>query len=215
MKLNDEQKKEYARMREYTGAANAFRAALSVSESRQSRLEEMKKRVAELLERGRPVFWREGPICFSAKIKRDEYPDLSHLGEYSDKKGPGAIDRFRGNEEKWRRYREFRYFIPANTEEEHRCGLRAMGFTRGESGRLAKEYVLRDFKRMETHDSEWEILGIIVTASVNGINLANSSLWGIESDSDKEYFASILCDLADEAKSEAMKKLSELQAVAL
>lgn len=108
----------------------------------------------------------------SVKVRHmvDDNPDTSYLGEYSSHDADDAIDR----EERGDMNRgEYRYFIPANPE-----------------------YGEQDYDRMESlNRGEWCYLGIRAEAEVivNGTvqRITSGGLWGIESDSDKEYFAEV------------------------
>jgi hypothetical protein len=61
-----------------------------------------------------------------------------------------------------------------------------------------------DFERLRGWcNDEWSYVGVIVTASRNGIELGSASLWRIESD-DGEYLLETANELADEAISDAL-----------
>ena len=116
----------------------------------------------------------------SVKVYRmvDTDPDLSWIGEYSNKAtSPAAIDR----EERGDMGRgEFRYFNPCNTSEE--------------TGN--PESPEQDYQRMESYNrSDWCMIGIQATATirVNGVaqEINSGGLWGIESDSDSTHLRSV------------------------
>lgn len=132
----------------------------------------------------------------SIKIRRevDTDPDFSHLGEYSNSPGPDdkTIDRQeRGDCGR----NEYRYFVAAMSGEE--------------TGN--PESVEQDYQRMEDYNRQgWWFVGVWAEASVQFTpggpvqKVRSGGLWGIESDSDKEYFAEVegeqLAELADQLK---------------
>lgn len=118
----------------------------------------------------------------------DESPDLSYLGAYGNKWKPGAIDR----EELGDLGRhEYQYFYPAMTGEE--------------TGNL--DSPSEDYRRMESYGrGDWCMLGLIAEAQVSvqkeGVQrletFTSSGLWGIESDSGRDYIEEVKQDeLAD------------------
>lgn len=52
--------------------------------------------------------------------------------------------------------------------------------------------------RLADYGVEWHMIGVIVTAYRNGEEIDSASLWGVESDSSKEYIAEIVADLTAE-----------------
>jgi hypothetical protein len=111
----------------------------------------------------------------------DTDPNASHIGKYSREPGPDCIDRQeRGDMGRG----EFRYFIPAMTAEE--------------TGNPASPG--QDYLRMEAlNNGTWQYVGIIakaVVVSASGTiqTLRSGGLWGVESDSGKEYLDSVATD---------------------
>jgi hypothetical protein len=111
----------------------------------------------------------------------DTDPDLSHLGEYSDRPAEVHIDRReRGDME----HGEYRYF---------NCGD-------GDP-----EYIEADYKRYEAYNrDEWGMLFCVAEAkiSINGITqtLTSGGLAGVESDSEESYFREIEDEQLDELR---------------
>lgn len=68
----------------------------------------------------------------------------------------------------------------------------------------------QDFARLKSWcDDQWNYVGIIVTASRAGIELASASLWGIESDS-ADYLTECANELAQEAMTDAQAAIAAL-----
>ncbi len=128
---------------------------------------------------------------------RDEHSDGSDtLGKYSNTPKEGAIDR---QERGDMRRGEFQYFIPAMTAEE--------------TGNPNSPE--QDYQRAEAlNKGEWGYIGIRAEATiiVNGIiqKISSGGLWGIESDSDKDYFREVaeeqMSELADTLQALGFKK---------
>jgi hypothetical protein len=139
----------------------------------------------------------------SVRIVRaeDTDPDLSYIGEWTDKPAPWVIVRRDGDYlnnlegddyELPERGREFRFFKPyAGGEPEGSDNYQAYG--------------MADWRRMEAFGRDWWTVGIYAVAEivVNGIRqeIQSGGLWGIESDSDAAYMRTVahdeLCDLKD------------------
>lgn len=128
------------------------------------------------------------PILHAIKIEHvtDPDPDLSGLGEYSDTPGPDdrTIDRPKHDGFYYRNQR--RYFIAAMSGDE--------------TGN--PESVEQDYQRAEAYNrQEWYMLGIRAIAEVHlpteqgGYSsvhyLKSPGLWGVESDSDKDYLTKV------------------------
>ncbi len=123
---------------------------------------------------------------FIYKIKHilDEYPDLDHLGKFSDTWPEGAIEHSDDP-------RMARYFIPANTD-----------------------YAQQDYERMLAYDrNEWCMLGVVaeIYFKDKGYPLARSGgLWGVESDGREEYLKEIEEEQIEEAEAELRRVKEEL-----
>jgi hypothetical protein len=102
----------------------------------------------------------------------DPVDDGSQLGKYTDEWSEHAIDRKERGD--WHQG-QFRCFIPAT---------------------IYPEYADADYIRAEAfNNSEWSYVGVQAVAPIetNGLRntLTSGGLWGIESDSDPEYFAEV------------------------
>jgi hypothetical protein len=160
----------------------------------------------------------------------DPDPDLSYLGEYSDTPHGDrrlSVDvwavehgHFANGEPGWRPHPHvYRWFNPAYgcTPSPTLESLRAE-HAKLNGGNLDEAYrqVMRerrqDYDRMTAYQrGEWACLGVIVTASLNGVELASASLWGIESDGyDSVEEAAEEHGLIDEAVEQAQSTLAAL-----
>lgn len=131
------------------------------------------------------IVWRE-----------DESYDASWLGDYSSQpKGKHSIDRKeRGDQGR----NEYQYFNPGNDYSDCTAKQRA-------------EYIEKDYARMESLKcGDWCFMGCYAVAEVyyptgNGSRriekLQSSGLWGIESDSSKEYFSEVEGEQLSDLKS--------------
>lgn len=124
----------------------------------------------------------------------EENPELSHIGEYTDKEVDGAIDC----KEHGRNYREghtFRWFVSGNhgtfnkenwshvsKKERDECIKKYGSLEKTEA-----HYALEDFKRMDAYNNdEWHMTGCKVVVRHGSLE-AEDSVWGIESDCGDKY----------------------------
>lgn len=124
-------------------------------------------------------------LSITIKELEDNDADLSYLGKYSNNPGEmrngkwiPAIDRKALGH---MRREQFRYFIPAMTEDE--------------TGN--PESIMQDYSRMEEYGVLWGMVGIKASAQIQLSDnspiqtIESGGLWGIESDSSKEYLQSV------------------------
>lgn len=112
----------------------------------------------------------------------DEFPDTSHLGEYSDTWQDGAIR----NPESLTDSVMYDWYVPMNTEASHYKALRDMKYGKSLAHELARSYVYRDMQSLRDYQS----FVLFVRAFANGIELGCDSLGGIDIDiSDPSYLA--------------------------
>lgn len=127
--------------------------------------------------------------------KCDESPDTSYLGEYSDtpsdfaiiRRGEQAGEFVRDVETMPAKGREYRFFNPA-------CGN-----YKGETPEDIRKYCLQDYHRMESlNNGQWCFIGVIAKAVLivgdTTQTIRSAGVWGIESDSDDNYLASVAND---------------------
>jgi hypothetical protein len=131
----------------------------------------------------------------------DECPDLSFLGEYSSTRAKFSFDRqVLGHMGR----NEYRYFNPAQNPFH--------GKTQAEKKEIAK-YAKEDYERFESFNNQnWHMIGIWASAKIQVTKdgpiqtIRSGGLWGIESDSDRQYI--------DQVESEETSTLStELQSM--
>lgn len=147
----------------------------------------------------------------SVRIERkaDESPDTSFMGEYGNLAKPGAIiatgehvgkflSELTEDDEAPTRSRLYPYFNPAY-------------WNYGETdiaSEQARKSAKADFDRMQgLNDSQWFYVGVIAKAVIVSTNqtlqtLRSGGLWGIESDSGKEYFAEVEAEQLGELRKE-------------
>jgi hypothetical protein len=126
-------------------------------------------------------------------VKRvlDEDPDLSYLGEFTDKyelgvwkyAGVYSFDRH-----------TYKYFRPANSYH---------------------KYAKQDIRRIADYNKgHWCMTGVIVSLFLDGVEISHSSLWGIESDSDESHFTEVEQELIAECLSDAKKQSDKFSGIA-
>ena len=120
-------------------------------------------------------FEKDGFI-YTIKHILDEQPDLSYLGEFSNTWEKGAIEHSNDS-------RMSRYFIPANPE-----------------------YGQQDYEHMMDYERDhWWMIGIVaeIYFKDKAYPIARSGgLWGVQSDSERSYFAEIEEEQIAEAEAE-------------
>ncbi len=152
-------------------------------------------------------------VQFSVKWSFDTQGDSSYLGTFTDKYSRGVIERTGINPS-----REYRYFKPEITEQEHFDGLRKiMKGSRHEysvkcARELARSYVERDYQRLESlNNGYWTFEACDVTLKLDNVVIGSASLGGIESDIDQSYQDEIIAELKLEAYRDALNYLMQLE----
>lgn len=157
-------------------------------------------------------------IRFDVETACDDYADLSHYGEFTDRWEPCAINHFAKqygyDGQDWNTHK---WFIPAQTYADVRRDLIGMNMGKTQADQLARQYVEQDYKRAATYGDHWNMMIMTVTAYVGNTEIGSASLSGIESDSDgylseveQELKAEIMCDLdleAIKAQADALDQL--------
>ena len=134
---------------------------------------------------------------FDVTIKHevDTDSDTSELGTFDDApRSKYAIRHSKGD------HRVMDWFNP-NWENYKGCTQKEI-----------REYCRQDYQRAKSYGQEWGYVGIIVTASLENVELGNASLWGIEDDGGDDYIATTEKDLILDAIHDAEANLAKLQA---
>lgn len=132
------------------------------------------------------------------EVMPDDDNDYSHLGEFTDTWEEGAVAHSTDP-------REYKYFVPAISEEEHYKGLRGQ-YGKNEARRLARSYVDQDRRAA----AEYQSCYVKVSVMLDGRELGSAGMGGVDAD-DRSYFESIGDDLMDEAIDDAYAFVEKLQ----
>ena len=147
---------------------------------------------------------KRGKLTLVTKVDIDEQPDFSYMGEYTNQWEPYAIKRDANA-------REYKYFIPLlgghkNATEayrETRKWYTNHGHNKHEAHTETIRQMHQDYQRLENYNrGDWCMLTLTVIAIKNGIELASSSLGGIENDAG-DYIDEVIDELRDEAQHDA------------
>jgi hypothetical protein len=96
-------------------------------------------------------------------------------------------------------------------EPEHRSYAREYQYTFHNNGHEKLSYALHDNRRLEQlNNGDICILGVRALVQFQGVVIGESSIWGIESDSDESYFAETETEQIKEALAEAKAFRKEL-----
>lgn len=149
----------------------------------------------------------DGKIKVRVSFEFDEYSYPEYLGEYSDTEYTGSIDRKKRGD---MGHNELRYFYPANRDDTYRYYVNEKGW-HPRAARIEAGYVAnQDYQRYEDFNAgHWHYVGVVVKLYVDGKKVAEDSLWGIESDSDKEYFWTTIRDCLSDCIQDYRKELKE------
>lgn len=148
------------------------------------------------------------------KSVEDERPDYSFIGEYTDALEPGVIVR---------QFDKFYQDLTAKERDEisARYGRESRGFKPYSGGlkngqKFYKKYGMRDYERMEKlHYGNFHFIGIVTEAEIQistteeafpvmNQTIYGGSLWGIESDSEEEYFREVGNDCLSDLKTQLL-----------
>jgi hypothetical protein len=136
-----------------------------------------------------------------------------YLGEWSDYRTPATADqklvhrhtlRVLDHHGIWRYANGRIARDPREDYPEHRYGRGEYQYTWHDNGHEKIAYAIADHKRLHAlSEGEWSYYGVIATVTLNGVEIASSSVWGVESDSGDAYFLECGRDQAREALREA------------
>ena len=135
-------------------------------------------------------------VTFDVTQEVDDYPDVSYYGEFTNKWEPGAINHYAKQFGRDGESSDFaKWFVPCNSYESQRDSLTRYGYSRADADLLAREYVERDYDRLNKfYNGDWCELFVTVTARIGNVVLGDNSC-GIESDQDID---GLIADLTSE-----------------
>jgi hypothetical protein len=181
---------------------------------------------------------KQGPLSFLIEWYYDNDPDVSYLGEGTDKpKWDGPVyDRW--TEHLWVSgtwydkngraltesdyedveasgdRRSYRYIVgfqhPGTAKEFDDCPQLHPEILakHGDLDQASRTYCFEDAKRLNDYfANQWWVIGCQVTLTVDGEELAQDSLWGIESDAEESYRKEIENERISECKAQALASL--------
>lgn len=156
--------------------------------------------------RGEDLTIERGRFVFVVSIKEDEYSgteDTEFWGRFTDdREFPDNLKR-----RVHVRRNEHGYWRPQSGSDVRTVAAfhHEAGMSKAEAYRRALESAYEQMERLEGYGETWHFVGVVVTAyAVTDENreteLADASLWGIESDSERSYFNWIISDLIDQCE---------------
>lgn len=122
---------------------------------------------------GSVATWRSDGFDWKAEVCYEQEPDLSYLGEFTDKWQPGCIKRRHIG------WNEYQYFLPAQSYTERFQFLRR-AYTRHEADCLARQACRQDHQRAESYGQDWHQYSIHLTASRKDRVLAEESVGWVD-----------------------------------
>lgn len=156
-----------------------------------------------------------GGIRLTVRTVADYDPDLSWLGRYVDRakrdRSVPLYSRETGgilmpSSDQWRDERGRIMREPA----EYGIG-REYRFIELTDAADSLASAVSDARRLESYErGDWGMIGIVAMVYVNGREIGNDSLWGIESDSGRDYLRSVARDVSSEAIAETRACLARL-----
>lgn len=155
---------------------------------------------------------REHTLTLPAELRldweSDDCPDLSHLGDWTDRADDHTIARNPGDVGRG----QYKLFRPHYTLAARARDLHKLGYARGPAWEEANRQVREDMRRAETCGEDWCYMVLTVTLRLFGIE-ATAVLGGIESDGSDEYREECVSDLVADCESELRERLDKLSAV--
>jgi hypothetical protein len=150
--------------------------------------------VTNTIHDGDVFVFRHDEFDMRLEVSYDMSPDTSWIGEFSDNDGAGAIDHHATGTWLDRSWRGPRFFIPCNYDPSEPQNAKI------------------DYKRLVAfHQGDWNMVHLGVTALKEGIKLGTASIGGVESDSGKNFFYSLVMEeLVPEAVEEARDAVKRL-----
>lgn len=144
--------------------------------------------------------------------------DYGHGAPWEYEEGHGPVSEWTSrpkrpgelvlNEDRgFRRFYDFQEAVKIARREGWGAGPGTESLPAGERAHIA---AMADYERLLAWcKDEWTYVGVVVTASRGGIELAKASLWGIESDAES-YILEVANELIPEAINESLKTIKQL-----
>jgi hypothetical protein len=153
-------------------------------------------------------------LDINVKWEIDDNPDLDFLGIYiSELPKTAYVDRLKSILVIPQKDLEIE--LPFNVNYRHGDYQYLKSFNYENPTEEEYKYIIQDVKLLESYNDEWNMRGCIVTASLNEIELARESLWGLDSTMTKDEDQEVINDLTEQAITSAKEKLALLQSVEL
>jgi len=178
------------------------------------------------------IFRKEiGGIIASVKLERDECPDFSYYGEFTNfVQYPEILCYHRRSKLGWdgRNWRDEKGRIREEPEGIHSTSYREYQFIDASSCSIEKgsknwwKYAMENAARLDRLDDDWIYCDIVAEVFFSGVEIGSACVSGFEFDlfndaKNAEYYASdvqeILLEALQDAKETLMKKKEEFQKV--
>jgi hypothetical protein len=154
-------------------------------------------------------------LDINVKWEIDENPDLDFLGIYTSKiPNTSYVDRKRSVLVIPQKDLEIE--LPFDIDFRHQDYEYIKSFNYENPSEEEYQYIFQDVQLLEGYNNQkWYMRGCIVTASLNGIELAKESVWGLDSTMTESENQEVINDLTSQAEESAKEKLGLLQSVEL
>lgn len=148
-------------------------------------------------------------ITYTITHYLEEYPDLSHYGEFTNRWEYGAIK----TPARYTNRGGSPWFIPAMTFRDHVNGWEKHWISERWARIMAAQYMLQDMQRVIDYErGEWVMILIEVVASFKGVELGSEMIGGFESDGDlTEYENEIIDSLQHDLPKAIEQKIATYQ----
>jgi hypothetical protein len=155
------------------------------------------------------ISWGEDGFEFYCRVSIDECADLTYLGEFTNEKTPGVIERKNVGRN------EYRYYVPPENLNDERATLHKLGFSKHESYTLARKYQRDRMKRLEQAGTYWNPYNVDVIVWRFDIELASIcvGVYEFTEGVTKLELCTVAFDLRGEARSAAEERLAELRSL--
>jgi hypothetical protein len=179
-----------------------------------------------------------GDVAFIIRCQVDEDPDLSSLGTYTNHPTDVYIDRMNGtligpnqqvlcgNLHSHYKHGQCRYFVPGShlphdpknwehvPEEDKAAAIAQFGSL--ENADI--HYAIMDYEHMEEYGYSWNAVGVIVEIHKRGVQLTQTSVWGVNSNHWKETAMDLAIEVIYQIPDEIARlehQIAELKTIVL